>query len=510
MNFRDLSIKGKLMAIIMATTSASLIVAAAFSMVDDVLTLRQEIKQDLSTLGHLIGANSTAALVFSDPRGAEETLSALRAKENIVAAAIYNKEAKVFAVYVRDPPSKDFAPPPPSSPQFRFERDRLILFDKVALEGETIGTVYLQSDLKGMYARLKRDMVIVLMMILLAVLVAFVLSTFLQKVISSPIERLAATARRVSVERDYRIRVEPHGKDELGLLIDGFNEMLMQIQERDASLRKARDELEERVQERTQELRKEIQERARAEERLKRTVEELERSNRELEQFAYVASHDLQEPLRKIIAFGDRLKKAGQARLDELSQDYLERMQSAASRMKQLIEDILALSRVTTRGRPFEEVSLDAVVREVLTDLETHIDQTGGKVEVGRLPTVKGDGFQMRQLFQNLISNALKFSRREEPPVIRIHSRPPKDGFVEITVEDNGIGFDEKYLDRIFKPFQRLHTQHEFPGTGMGLAICEKIVLRHGGRISASSRPGRGAKFMIALPASGVDNREKE
>ena len=501
MTFRDLSIKQKLMAIILLTTSVSLLTAAAVIIADDLITLRSEMKRDLTTLSHLIGANSTAALVFNDPRGAEETLSALRAKRSVVAAAIYTKEGGVFATYVRDAESRPYTPPAPRVPGLHFEKDRLVIFDKIELEGETIGSLTLHSDLEEMYLHLKRDVLIVILVILISIFVAFVLSSFLQQVISHPIEKLALTARKVSVEKDYTVRVEPHGRDELGLLIEGFNEMLTQIQQRDTSLRKARDELEERVQERTKELKKEIQERAKTEEKLKKTVEELERSNKELEQFAYVASHDLQEPLRKIIAFGDRLKKVCASSMDEGARDYLERMQSAASRMKQLIEDILMLSRIMTRGRSFEAVDLGELVQDVLTDLEISIEQTKGKVRIGKLPMVRADPLQMRQLFQNLIANALKFSKKGVPPHVEVQSCSAKNGSVEVTVADNGIGFDEKYLDRIFEPFQRLHGLSEYPGTGMGLAICEKIVLRHGGKITAKSRPGEGSTFIITLPA---------
>lgn len=501
MTFRDLSIKQKLMAIILLTTSVSLLVAAAVIIADDLITLRSEMKRDLTTLSHLIGTNSTAALVFNDPRGAEETLAALRAKRNVVAAAIYTKEGGVFATYVRDAESRPYSPPPSRAPGLHFEKDRLVIFDKIELEGETIGSLTLYSDLEEMYLHLKRDVLIVILVILISIFVAFVLSSFLQQVISHPIEKLALTARKVSGEKDYTVRVEPHGRDELGLLIDGFNEMLTQIQQRDTSLRKARDELEERVQERTKELKREIQERAKTEEKLKKTVEELERSNKELEQFAYVASHDLQEPLRKIIAFGDRLKKVCASSMDEGARDYLERMQSAASRMKQLIEDILMLSRVMTRGRSFEAVDLGELVQDVLTDLETSIEQTKGKIRVGKLPMIRADPLQMRQLFQNLIVNALKFGKKGVSPQVEIQGHAAKNGSVEVTVADNGIGFDEKYLDRIFQPFQRLHGLNEYPGTGMGLAICEKIILRHGGKITAKSRPGEGSMFIITLPA---------
>jgi PAS domain S-box-containing protein len=240
--------------------------------------------------------------------------------------------------------------------------------------------------------------------------------------------------------------------------------------------------------------------------------QELARSNAELQQFASIASHDLQEPLRKIQAFGNRLKDKYHDVLSEQGRDYLERMHNAAQRMQILIDDLLVLSRVTTKAQPFVAVNLTQITQEVLSDLEVRIQQTGGHMEVGELPTIDADPIQMRQLLQNLISNALKFHRHEEPRVVKIYSQQmqsqdnhPTGGSqsteqYQIIVEDNGIGFDEKYLDRIFNVFQRLHSRSDYEGTGMGLAICRKIAERHGGSITGESTLGQGAKFIVTLP----------
>jgi PAS domain S-box-containing protein len=231
----------------------------------------------------------------------------------------------------------------------------------------------------------------------------------------------------------------------------------------------------------------------------KRAEEELARSNAELEQFAYVASHDLQEPLRKIQAFGDRLEtKYGEALTDEGS-DYLQRMQNAAERMQTLINSLLAFSRVTSRGEPFVSVNLAEVAQQVVADLSVSIERTGGRVEVGELPIIDADPTQMRQLLQNLIGNGLKFHKEEEAPAVKVYSKP-LDEVCQIIVEDNGIGFDKKHLDRIFTIFQRLHSRSEYEGTGVGLAICRKIAERHSGNITAKSKPGEGATFVVTLP----------
>ena len=242
-----------------------------------------------------------------------------------------------------------------------------------------------------------------------------------------------------------------------------------------------------------------ISEKIEAEIELKRAIENLTRSNKELENFAYVASHDLQEPLRKIQAFSDRLMSKYLDVIDDHGKEYITRMHQSAERMQVLINDLLAFSRLTTQVRSFETIDLNMVFKNVLNDLEINIEKTGAKIETGRLPVIEGDEIQMSQLFLNLLSNSLKFRFPDRPPVIKINAVENRK-FYQITVTDNGIGFDEKYLERIFVIFQRLHNRSEFEGTGIGLAMCKKIVERHNGSITASSKPDMGATFIIELP----------
>ncbi|MGH8509030.1 MAG: sensor histidine kinase [Gammaproteobacteria bacterium] len=333
----------------------------------------------------------------------------------------------------------------------------------------------------------------------------------MRRQIAVPARRLLAGMEALG-QGDLNRRIDYQSTDELGMLAGGFNAMAAQL---DATTLR-RDLLEQRVLERTTELasvnkalQEEIAERERGEKRLQALSVELERSNRELQDFAFIASHDLQEPLRKIRAFGDRLHTRYRAVLDAEGRDYLDRMQNAARRMHTLITDLLAFSRVMIGGQPFEPVDLSRVAEEVVSDLEGRLLETGGRVLIETLPAIPADPLQMRQLLQNLIGNALKFHRPGEPPLVRLRGEledpgPDADAGASvscrITVEDNGIGFETKFTDRIFTPFQRLHGREDYEGTGMGLAICRKIVERHGGTITASSTPGQGATFVVTLP----------
>ena len=245
-----------------------------------------------------------------------------------------------------------------------------------------------------------------------------------------------------------------------------------------------------------------------AEEETRAFAARIERSNRELQDFAYIASHDLQEPLRKILVFGNRLLSKYGNTLDDDGKDYLQRMQSAAQRMQNLISDLLKYSRISTQAHAFETIDLNTVIKDVLDDLDVRLEQSQGCVETGDLPNIEGDPVQIRQLFQNVISNALKYHRPEVPPVVKVSCEmihTDHQPMYQLVIEDNGIGFEPEYGDRIFGFFQRLHGRSEYEGNGMGLAICRKIVERHQGSITATSVPGEGSRFLITLPAQQKD-----
>lgn len=501
---RDQPIRRKLRLVILITVSMALALVATAIVTYEWLRARGEMSRNLATLSGVIGANSTAALAFDDPVAAEETLSSLRTSPTILRGAIYDGSGELFAAYYRDDaqarfsdvPPADAAPPGPAA---------LFLTRPIVLDGESLGTIYVEQDLAPLWDRLRLHLAIVGVVLVLSLAISYGMTGFAQRVVTEPILGLVATAREVARSQDYSLRAKKVGGDEVGQLVDGFNEMLGDVQQAHVALVRAHDRLEQRVEERTRELKAEVSERRRAERELRRSARELARSNRDLEDFAYVASHDLQEPLRKIMAFGDRLAATCEDQLDERGLDYLRRMQEAADRMRILISQVLAYSRVTSAGKTFAPVDLGRIVEQVVSDLEMPLRDSGGRVEIGPLATVPGDESQLQRVFQNLISNALKFNRPGVAPVVRITSSTvaePSAGeeTVQIRIADNGIGFDNKHAEQIFGMFSRLHARSSYEGTGVGLAICRKIIERHGGRIEASGQPDEGATFVLTLP----------
>jgi signal transduction histidine kinase len=307
---------------------------------------------------------------------------------------------------------------------------------------------------------LKNVLALIIVLGLVGVASVLAVSWLLERTILRRLSALSKSVRTISETGDVTARTDLTGEDELAFLSKDINRMLASLEHQEEALRK---------------------------------------SNQELEQFAYVASHDLQEPLRKVQAFSDRLATKYADKLDDDGKLYIARMQDATVRMRTLIQDLLTFSRIRSKGQEFVAVDLNEVVRGVVNDLEVRLEQVGGRVEVDTLPTVLADPLQMRQVFQNLIGNALKFKKSGVPPVVRVMSRPKGDNH-RVIVQDNGIGFEMQYAEKVFEIFQRLHGRSDFEGTGMGLAIVKKILERHVGSVRAESEVGKGARFIILLP----------
>ena len=481
MHFRDIPIKRKLTALFLLTSGAVLFLTCAAYFAYEFVTFRQTTRGQLLTLGQIVAANSTAALAFGNERDAGEILAALKAERHIVSAGLYDRKGKLFSRYPATL-SADALPAAPDTDGYRFEESYLVGVEPVAEHNKRLGTLYLKSDMGAMYERFRLYSGIVAGVVVTSLIVGFVVSTVLQRQISAPILTLADTAHAIADRRDYSVRATKRGDDELGLLTDAFNQMLTRIEEQN-------------------------QEQTRAEARLRALTTELARSNKELEQFAYVASHDLQEPLRMVSSYTQLLEQRYRDKLDSDAHEFINYAVDGARRMQRLINDLLEFSRVSTRARALEPVDANEVLGTVRANLGAAIDDAGAEVTNEELPTVMVDPTQLGQLLQNLIGNAIKF-HGAEPPRVHVNACERDREWV-FAVQDNGIGIEPEYFDRIFVIFQRLHVAAEYPGTGIGLALCKRIVERHGGRIWVESKPGYGTTFFFTIPNSNGARRHE-
>jgi len=363
-------------------------------------------------------------------------------------------------------------------------------FRHVELKGETLGTVYLRSDLSELTGRIRVQAITVGAVFLASGLAALLLSSRLQRLVSGPLLDLSETARAVSERRDYSLRAAKRGGDELGQLVDAFNQMLVQIQERDTALQTAKEELEQRVEERTREL--------------ARRNEELYQSNKELDDFAYIASHDLKEPLRGIHNFSNFLLEDYAGKLDDEGRSKLETLMRLTRRMESLIDSLLHFSRLGRVDLAMDRVDLNEVVAEVVDSLAITLKEEGVEVRVPKpLPKVRADRARVGEIFSNLMVNAMKYNDKPQKWVeigVAGNGAGRKGGPPVFYVRDNGIGIPEKHHDAVFRIFKRLHGREKFGGgTGAGLTIVKKIVERHHGRIWLESAAGEGTTFYFTL-----------
>lgn len=483
MPLRNLPIRQKLMLIALLTTGGTLLLAGLALIIFNSKRFKEEMQADLTALADIVAGNSTAVLTFGDPAAGVETLRSLSARKSIVAAALYDKKGKLFAPYTPGPGVK--LPDGPRPDGAAFVDGGLEVFRHVVLKGETIGTVYLRSDLSELTSRIRVQAITVGAVFLASGLAALFLSSGLQRLVSGPILDLSETARAVSEKQDYTLRAQKRGGDELGQLVDAFNQMLVQIQERDTALQTAKEELEQRVEERTREL--------------ARRNEELHQSNKELDDFAYIASHDLKEPLRGIHNFSNFLLEDYADKLDDDGRSKLETLMRLTGRMESLIDSLLHFSRLGRVDLAMERVDLNEIVAEVVDSLGITLRAEGVEVRIPRpLPKVRADRVRVGEIFSNLMVNAMKYN---DKPQKWIEIGVTRNGKIPVFyVRDNGIGIPEKHHDAVFRIFKRLHGREKFGGgTGAGLTIVKKIVERHRGRIWLESAAGEGTTFYFTL-----------
>jgi signal transduction histidine kinase len=490
MLFRDAPISRRLMAIMLLISGAvSLLTCASFSAFE-FFTSRQSTITNLTMVGSILASNSTAALTFANAEDAAEILAALQAEPHIRAAGLYDGAGKLLAQYPSDLPTGAL-PATPEVDGNRFTGKFLISVQPVVYESKRIGTLYLKSDMDRMYERLALYGSIVAAVVVASFLLAFGLSRRFQRQISRPILDLANTATAVAQDGNYSVRAPRTGKGEFVVLTNAFNQMLDRIHDGDRALRYSEEELrclnselEQRVQERTRKL---------------------EEANQELDSFSYSVSHDLRAPLRAVDGFSRILLEDYGDKLDENAKRVLDIIRNNTQNMGRLIDDLLAFSRLGRKQIETSPIDMRHLAEDVFQQLRFGLTDHNIEFKLAPLPDIAGDPALIRQVFVNLLSNAAKYSRPRGQAVIEVNGRT-ENGNCIYYVKDNGVGFDMTYAPKLFGVFQRLHSVEEFEGTGVGLAIVQRIVHRHGGRVWAEGKLDQGATFYFSLPKERKDN----
>ncbi len=485
-----LSIKIKLVLIQLVTAFLVTFISANIFLWNEINEIKDYKVNNLKFTSHLIASSSIPSLLTKDST-IENLLLEIKFFPEIANILILDKTGNKIASYHK-PEYKhfNFIVFPNSDSSYFLGMDDLYLFTKIVHNNDVIGMVCLRSKPTLLKKLAQRLFSLGFGAFIFAFFVALVVSMLLQKSISTPILNLKNIMENVSRNSNYSLRSSEKRDDEIGILAKEFNYMLKQIQNRDISLKNAQEKLEEKVKKRTQEL---------SDLNLK-----LQQSNKELEQFAYVASHDLQEPLRAIKSYVQLIQKRYKDDFKPEANEFMQYVISGADRMHILINDLLLYSRVGTRPNHFTDNDLVKILNIVMENIADRISSTNAKITIDcPLPVIKADAIQLIQLFQNLITNALKYQLKNQIPEIHIGINEKK----EFYVKDNGIGISEEYFDRIFVIFQRLHSREEYTGTGIGLAVCKKIVERYGGEIWVESNGiNKGATFWFTL--NSMENKE--
>jgi len=488
---RNITIRHKLTLIIMFTCITALVMAASAFIVWEQITFRNSMARNLSIQAAMTADNCKAALAFEDAADAEETLKTLREEPSIIFGCVYTADGKVFAKYSRD---NTVMLPQPQKDGHGFHNNSLTVFRSITLDGDKIGTLCLRSDLHLLSIMLKSSAGIITIVLLFVSLMAYLMSSGLKKIISGPLLKLANTTKIMSQNKDYSLRVEKQSEDEIGELIDAFNQMLQQIQQHDAALLDANKQLTTEVAERKkaeanlEEVNKELE----------ATVLELSRSNRELQDFAHITAHDLKAPLRAIGTLADWLAESYADKFDPEGKEQISLLIGRAQRMSKLIDGILRYSEVTSTRQRVEKVNLNTLVTEIIRgiDLPDNIEI----IIENQLPTVIYEQTRMIQVFQNLLTNAVKYM--DKPGGYIEINCVEHNGFWKFSVTDNGPGIEEKYYEKIFKIFQTLSPRDEVESTGIGLPMAKKIIENYGGEIWVESKVGIGSTFFFTLPIS--------
>jgi signal transduction histidine kinase len=474
MKFQSSPIRIKLLIIILGICTSALVLSSIILTVLNWTSERRLLIERMEMITDIVALHARPALEFMDPAAAQESLMALQANRHVRRACLYNEEGREFSNYVN--PDFSHAPdqrcPPAQAQNMRMYWSNLSLYHDVMHNDRKVGSIFIERDLADLYERLMEIISYKLITIMIVICWVWGLTSYFQRVISQPVIRLAENAWLFSHNRKHEINVDYAGKDEIGTLIEAFRTMTGEI--------------------------------SRNERQLEQAIDELTRSNNELERFAHICSHDLQEPLRMVSSYTALLKRENQDRLSAESQQYLDFILEGAERMRELIKDILAYARLGSQAEAVQRVDLNRLADYVLKNLAAAIEERKARIHIDPLPEVTGSKTLLLQIFQNLIGNAIKFTTTT--PEVHVSVTRIDNGW-QFAVSDNGIGIDPRYHDRIFEVFKRLNRREEFQGTGIGLAIVKKAVQYHGGRVWVESQLGKGTTFFFTIHEETTWNR---
>jgi signal transduction histidine kinase/CheY-like chemotaxis protein len=511
------SIRRKLAAVTLLTSCLALALAdAGFGMYERA-NYRQMMIRELTTLADTLGANTAAALTFNDPGSGRDILSALGGEKHIIAGCLYDRHSKLFADYLRPRAPSCPAVLSQKRPGAQFDSETLTVLRTVVFKQKTIGSISIISDLAILRLQLQRYSRISAVLLILCILIAFVVSSKLLQVIVSPVLRLAAVATRVSSEKDYSLRAqERNGTDEVASLVGSFNQMLEGIQQRDAALKNANDELETRVRQRTEELREEVEEHKKTEAELRRAKEAAEEASRAKSEFLANMSHEIRTPLNGVMGMTDLML---QTELTVEQREYLETVKLSADALLSVINDILDFSKIEAGKaeleiRPF---NLRDALEGVMRTLALRADEKGlellCELAADTPEIVRGDATRIGQVVLNLVGNAIKFTHAGEVGLkVEVESQQGTTRVLHFTVSDTGIGIPLEKHNLIFDAFAQADTSttRQYGGTGLGLSISNRLVSLMGGRIWLESEVGKGSRFHFTVRLEVIDPKDVE